>query len=267
MNKKLALSLKLVIGSLAIISVSHLLIAFANNCDRTDTEVEDANLTESTNIVVVSPPTYSVLPEIGVNKVDRVKEQPEVIFEETGDLVYTTARVNLRESPSTNSEVIETINYSVNLSRIGYYDNGWSKVLYDDQECYISSEYIEVVTAERLEDLELLARIIHAEAGNQSLEGQRAVGSVVYNRWHYEGFGGADTILGVISYSGQFCGYQSDQWYDDYSDDTYQIAMEVYDGHTNLPADVRYFKTNSCKADWSFRVYDTIGDHTFYYSD
>lgn len=267
MNKKLAIPLKLVVGSLAIISVSHLLIAFANNCDRTNTEVEEAKLTEQENIIMMSPPISSAIPIIKAEQLIDETKEPEVVFHETNDLVYTTSRVNLREEPSTNSNVHATIDCSKKLSRVGYYDNGWSKVQYDDSDYYISSEYIGVVTDDRLDDIELIARIIHAEAGNQSAEGQRAVGSVVYNRWHYDGFGGSDTIIGVISYSGQFCGYQSDQWYNDYSEETYQIAAEIYDGHTNLPSDVRYFKTNSCNANWDLRVYDTIGDHTFYYSN
>lgn len=60
MNKKLAIPLKLVVGSLAIISVSHLLIAFANNCDRTNTEVEEAKLTEQENIIMMSPPSLQL---------------------------------------------------------------------------------------------------------------------------------------------------------------------------------------------------------------
>lgn len=267
MNKKLALPLRIMVGSLAIISVSHLLIAFANNCDRTNTEVEEAKLTENKNITMMSPPISSAIPIIEVKQLVEEMGEPEVLFYETDDLVYTTTRVNLREEPSTDSEIYATINCSKNLSRVGYYNNGWSRVQYNDSYYYISSDYIEVVTDDRLNDLELLARIIHAEAGNQSVEGQRAVGSVVYNRWHYDGFGGADTILGVISYPGQFCGYQSDQWYDDYSEETYQVASEIYDGHTNLPSNVRYFKTNSCNANWNLRIYDTIGDHTFYYSN
>lgn len=121
-------------------------------------------------------------------------------------------------------------------------------------------------TEEQLQDIDYLARIIYAEAGNQSTEGQRAVGSVVYNRWKGTGYGTSDTIIGVISFPGQFNGYQTEYWYAEYSSEIYQIAEEVYNGQTNLPSSVMNFKTNNCNVSWNLQVYKVIGDHTFYYS-
>lgn len=252
MNKKLAiLSLTVVVG-LAIISVSHLVDTAADNRDRNITEVENLAIEDTPDKLVRSP--EPAISEISPQLTEEPSEvEPEITFQEIDDIVYTTDVVNLRTEPSTESEIYQTLNYSVNLNRVGYSEIGWSQV--------------EVVTEERLNDIDLLARIIWAESGNQSLEGQRAVGSAVYNRWKYEGYGSADTILGVISYPGQFCGYQSSQWYADYSEETYIIASEVYDGHTNLPSNVKNFKTNSCSANWDLEVYRVIGDHTFYYSD
>lgn len=266
MNKKLAiLSLTVVVG-LAIISVSHLVDTAADNRDRNITEVENLATEDTPDKLVRSP--EPAISEISPQLTEEPsKVEPEITFQEIDDIVYTTDVVNLRTEPSTESEIYQTLNYSVNLNRVGYSEIGWSQVEVEESIYYISNDYIEVVTEERLNDIDLLARIIWAESGNQSLEGQRAVGSVVYNRWKYEGYGSADTILGVISYPGQFCGYQSSQWYADYSEETYIIASEVYDGHTNLPSNVKNFKTNSCSANWDLEVYRVVGDHTFYYSD
>ena len=52
------------------------------------------------------------------------------------------------------------------------------------------------------EDLELLAAIIHAEAGNQDMTGKRLVADVVLNRVASDKF--PDTISGVIYDPGQF---------------------------------------------------------------
>lgn len=52
------------------------------------------------------------------------------------------------------------------------------------------------------EDLKWLSRIITAEAGNQCLEGQIAVGNVVLNRVESKRF--ANTVKGVIFQAGQF---------------------------------------------------------------
>lgn len=265
MNKKLAILLIIMVVGLAIISVSHLVDTSADNCYRTITEVESLTIDKKNDKLVRSPQPILTATLSEVKETEPTK--PEINFQEMEDMVYTTEVVNLRTEPDIDSEVHSTVNYSVNLNRVGYSESGWSQVNLDGSIYYVSNDYIEVVTEDRLNDIELLARIIWAESGNQSLEGQRAVGSVVYNRWNYDGYGGSDTILGVITFPGQFCGYQSPQWYVDYSPETYVIASEVYDGHTNLPSNVRNFKTNTCNANWNFEVYDVIGDHTFYYSD
>lgn len=271
MNKKLAVLL-IAAGGLAIISVSHL-VSNTTNVTESTTEIEHY-VQDSINWSLVSESqkiaelTQSPNPmEVLMLSQDEEDTEPEIEFSETDELVYTTSRVNLRVEPNTSCEIYKTINYSTHLHRVGYSEDGWSIISIDGGEYYICNDYIRVATQERLGDIELLARIIHSESGNQCLEGQRAVGSVVYNRWHYEGYGGSDTILGVITYPGQFNGYQSKQWYEDYSEATYQIASEVYDGHTNTPSNVRNFKTNDCNADWDYAVWDVIGDHTFYYSD
>lgn len=53
-------------------------------------------------------------------------------------------------------------------------------------------------------DLYWLSRVIYAEAGNQSLEGQIAVGNVVMNRLADESFAGQNTVYDVIFAKNQF---------------------------------------------------------------
>ena len=68
---------------------------------------------------------------------------------------------------------------------------------------YIFEDTKEQIDEEiRLGEMELLAQLIEAEAGNQSLEGKRLVADVVLNRVDDGRFG--DGIEGVIFADGQF---------------------------------------------------------------
>ena len=65
----------------------------------------------------------------------------------------------------------------------------------------VQKKAVEIQKKERFEE-ELLASIIFCEAGNQSYEGQVAVGAVVMNRIRSEGF--PDSMEEVIYQPGQF---------------------------------------------------------------
>ncbi len=65
-----------------------------------------------------------------------------VKFTDVNETVYTTERCNIRESYSTSSKKITTVNKDTKLTRKGIGDNGWSKVEYNGKICYISSKYL-----------------------------------------------------------------------------------------------------------------------------
>ncbi len=87
-------------------------------------------------------------------------------------------------------------------------------------------------------DLELMSAIIFCEAGNQSYEGQLAVGSVIMNRVASSSF--PNSISGVIYQSGCM-----------------SAAQEVLNGRRNV--DCLYFCVNNGLIDGLI-----IGDHVFY---
>lgn len=61
-------------------------------------------------------------------------------------VMYTTNRVNVREKPSTDSKVIATLPYNTKVDIAAYEeDSGWSIILYEGKEYYISSAYVKVV--------------------------------------------------------------------------------------------------------------------------
>ena len=63
-------------------------------------------------------------------------------FTEVNETVYTTTRCNLRESYSTSSTKVATVNTGTKLTRKGVGDNGWSKLEYNGKTVYISSQYL-----------------------------------------------------------------------------------------------------------------------------
>ncbi len=63
-------------------------------------------------------------------------------YTETDETVYVTGDdVNVRASSDTQSEVVANVSRGTSLKRIGYNDE-WSKVIYEDKECYISSQFV-----------------------------------------------------------------------------------------------------------------------------
>lgn len=63
-------------------------------------------------------------------------------FTAVEETVYVTgSQVNLRKEAGTQAEIITRVNYGEELLRTGYHEK-WSRVMYQGQECYISSDYV-----------------------------------------------------------------------------------------------------------------------------
>ena len=63
-------------------------------------------------------------------------------------IVRTTDTVNVRSSDSEEADKIGKAPAGTELTRIEERINGWSKVIFEDKEAYIKSDYLEVLTAE-----------------------------------------------------------------------------------------------------------------------
>ena len=77
---------------------------------------------------------------IGPKYVDSEEHPTETVVEET---VHTTREVNLRKGPSTERQIIGRVPEGTELTRIATTSNEWSKVIFEGEEGYISSKYIE----------------------------------------------------------------------------------------------------------------------------
>lgn len=124
---------------------------------------------------------------------------------------------------------------------------------YEDTSEQIAEEIV-------LGEMELIAQLVQAEAGNQSLEGKRLVVDVVLNRVADPRF--PDTVEGVIFQPGQFSvvkngEFEKAAWHMEESDFA-AVAIE-YEMHTN--EDVLYF--NNCKKVSGSGTPFKVGGHWF----
>lgn len=68
-------------------------------------------------------------------------EKPQVI-EQQAEIVYTTDIVNMRKEPNENAELIDTLPLGTALTRVATTADGWSKLDYNNKECYVKSDYL-----------------------------------------------------------------------------------------------------------------------------
>ena len=109
-----------------------------------------------------------------------------------------------------------------------------------------------------------LSRIIHAESGNQPLEGKIAVGNVVMNRVNDPRF--PDNIYDVLFQKNQFTPASSGSIYREPNEESVVAAMLVLDGAQVMP-EALFFNGAGATRSYAARTRTyvaTIGDHAFY---
>ena len=112
-------------------------------------------------------------------------------------------------------------------------------------------------------DVELLAKVISAEARGESYEGQVAVGAVILNRVKHPSF--PDSISGVGYQNGAFSCINDSNWYADVAGSAKRAAVDALNGWDPSGGAIYYF--NPKKTNDSFMhsrpVVKVIGDHYF----
>ncbi|MBD2869763.1 spore cortex-lytic enzyme [Paenibacillus arenilitoris] len=112
-------------------------------------------------------------------------------------------------------------------------------------------------------ELDLLARIIYAEARGESYKGQVAVGAVVMNRLASSSF--PDTIRGVIEQPRAFTAVDDGQYYLKPDSTAYKAALEAVRGYDPTSGALYYFNPDTATSDWIWSRKQTskIGKHIF----
>lgn len=113
------------------------------------------------------------------------------------------------------------------------------------------------------EDVELLAKVISAEARGESYEGQVAVGAVILNRIAHPSF--PDSLSGVVYQKDAFSCVNDSNWYQPVADSAKRAAQDALNGWDPTGGAIYYF--NASKTNDAFMhsrtVIKVIGNHKF----
>lgn len=182
---------------------------------------------------------------------------------------FTNTVVNMREESNSKSKIITTLEPNVEV--ISYFTrNGWSYVCLDNDTYgyvklkYLSNDETSISELNRwgieltTDEIELLAKILFREAGNQPYEGQAAVVECIFNRMVDDYFGG--TLYEVLSKPGQFTTWAGRNKATPTSEN-YEVINDVLLGKTNvLSKEYLYFSRGGHKKHSGYRQ---IYDHQF----
>lgn len=119
------------------------------------------------------------------------------------------------------------------------------------------------------DDLEWLAKIVHAEAKGEDYESKLAVANVILNRVHSPLY--PNTIKGVIfdKKSGvQFTPTVNGSIYNTPSADSFLAAMEALEGNNNAQYALFFINPKIAKSSWVSQNREfafALGNHNFYY--
>ena len=215
----------------AAIALVFIFVPFGRNGD---TQADDIDETDSVDMAYAlteqtgtPTPTKTVIPTTSVTQTPIVTTEP--------DPTHKTINVD---------SMVDDCMVDANLyyNEVGYSNNYYE---YTENEMYI------------------LAQLIHGEARGESLDGMVAVGNVVMNRVLNRRYFG-NTILAVVTASGQFSGYKSTIIP---SSKCKIAARKVLDYQVwVVPQNIYYFKAyGAAGVDWgSHKFYKRIGGHNFY---
>lgn len=111
--------------------------------------------------------------------------------------------------------------------------------------------------------VELLARVISAEARGEPYTGQVAVGAVILNRVEHPSF--PDTIAGVVYQSGAFTCMTDGQINQPVSESSRRAAQDALNGVDPTGGALYYYNPSKTSNKWmlSLPVITTIGNHVF----
>lgn len=182
---------------------------------------------------------------------------------------YTNTTVNVRKSMNTESKILATLNQNAKVIKYADY-KGWSYISTgDDVYGFVKSKYLcnNKTLIEKLnrwninltkDEIDLLAKILYLEAGNQPYRGQVAVVECIFNRMIDEYFGGS--LHDVLSAPGQFVTWRRRNKAKP-TKENYEVIKDVLRGKTNvISMDYVYFSVGGHK---KHKDYIKIYDHQF----
>lgn len=185
--------------------------------------------------------------------------------------ILSTNITQLNIEPTMEFELIDEGVVDQELVDDSFYIEEEPELSYEDymyeMECRVLGKKEMLLEQEEIEteifegELELLAQLVRAEAGNQSMEGKRAVVDVVLNRVESDAFPGS-TIEEIIFYPGQFScindgGFDRAAWTVDESD--YEAVRLELENRTDETIVFFNYGTKCENGNYAY----PIGDHVF----
>lgn len=176
--------------------------------------------------------------------------------------VVCTEDTALYAAPDCNGGVIALLPKNTCMIKAGE-EGLYTIVNYYGITGYIDSQfagYSEEAVAARLEEVRMMAAIIQCEAGNQSAEGQLAVGAVIINRVKAANY--PNTITEVIFQPRQFGPVNSQLFADLLANDTIKdtcriTAVQAFMGADNVGGALHFKRAGKKEG-------IVIGNHVFY---
>ena len=176
---------------------------------------------------------------------------------------YTSEKVNMREEPSIDGELITVIMADEKITVTGYTDD-WYQIKYDGETGYCMKKYTtkEEPESEEVEEEEetqtsvisytdtefdMLCCVLQGEVGNCSESSKIAVANVIINRVKSSSF--PNTIEGVLTQANQFTAVKG--YYNGTStpsQNTIDCAERALAGEDNTNGAVYYYAVNYCSS-------------------
>ena len=108
---------------------------------------------------------FSAVPQVhaeGENQPEIVENVDEngVTYTEVDEIVYAVITVNIRTGPNTSYQRLDALPMGNSIRRVAIGSNGWSKVLYNGEICYMFSDYLSTGKINMALDTDKLSRQI-----------------------------------------------------------------------------------------------------------
>ncbi|AYJ89850.1 MULTISPECIES: cell wall hydrolase [Bacillus] len=113
------------------------------------------------------------------------------------------------------------------------------------------------------EEMDLLSRLVHAEAKGESYEGKKAVASVVLNRVEHRSF--PDSVKGVIYQRNAFQPVSNGSIHDKADQDSIKAVKQVVKEHDRTTKAIYFYNPKTATDHWirSRKIVERIGRHVF----
>lgn len=120
----------------------------ADSQDTSTPEVSQSVETTAPDVEQATQTTQETTPETTPETEQPSQEEtpvPEEVgpkFTEVNETVYATTSVNVRASYSADSDKVGSLSSGASVTRTGVGNNGWSRIIYNGNEAYVSSDYL-----------------------------------------------------------------------------------------------------------------------------